>query len=156
MLVLKYLPNGNILGAPSESEDFKLIFRLRWEVLRKNWGQPEGTERDGDEYSSIHRAIFKGENEETVLACGRIQQVGENLAQIRYMAVDEACRGQGLGSQVLKSLEEAAAAMSIPEVFLNAREPALHFYLQSGYRIEEEISPFLGIRHFRMVKLLFK
>jgi N-acetylglutamate synthase-like GNAT family acetyltransferase len=155
MLVLKYLPNGNILAAPTESEDFKQIFRLRWEVLRKNWGQPEGTERDNDEYSSIHRVILKAENEDTLLACGRIQQTGENLAQIRYMAVDEFFRGQGLGSEVLKSLEDAAIGMKISTVFLNAREQAVHFYLQSEYRIEEEVSPFLGIRHFRMTKLLF-
>ena len=72
------------------------------------------------------------------------------------MAVDEACRGQGLGSEVLNSLEEAASGMMVPKVFLNAREPALQFYMRAGYKLEEEISPFLGIRHFRMVKLLFQ
>ena len=155
MLVLKYLQNGNILASPSQPDDYSRIFRLRWEVLRQAWGQPEGSERDGDEYSSVHRAVLNGDNPEQIVACGRIQQAGENQAQIRYMAVNEAFRGHGLGSAVLNSLEEAASGMMVSQVFLNAREPALNFYLKSGYRLVQEISPFLGIRHFRMAKLLF-
>ena len=154
MLVLKYLPNGNILIAPSENADYNRIFRLRWEILRRPWGQAEGSEQDKEEFTSIHRAIINTENEDVVLACGRIQQIEENLAQVRYMAVNDAFRGQGLGSTVLKSLEEAAQEMEINRVFLHAREPAVSFYLRLGYQLQEEISPFLGIRHFRMEKLL--
>lgn len=154
MLVLKYLPNGNILMAPSEAEDYNRIFRLRWEILRRPWGQAEGSEQDKEEFASIHRAIINLENEDVVLACGRIQQTGEQLAQVRYMAVNDAFRGQGLGSQVLQSLEEAAQEMEIKQVFLHAREPAVSFYLRLSYQLKEEISPFLGIRHFRMEKLL--
>jgi N-acetylglutamate synthase-like GNAT family acetyltransferase len=93
-------------------------------------------------------------NDAEVLACGRIQAAGSNLAQIRYMAVQEEFRREGLGAIVLSSLEEAALNLSLTEVFLNAREPAVSFYLRCGYKLEEEIEPYLGIRHFRMRKLL--
>ena len=127
MLVLKYLPNGKLLAEPSGPDDFASVFMLRWKVLRKAWGMPEGSEQDLLEDSSIHRMVVGSGNDVEVLACGRIQAAGSNLAQIRYMAVQEEFRREGLGAIVLSSLEEAALNLSLTEVFLNAREPAVSF-----------------------------
>jgi predicted GNAT family N-acyltransferase len=154
VLVLKYLPNGNLLAEPSGPEDFEFLYLLRWKVLRKPWGQSKGSELDEMEASSIHRMIVGSGNNQQVLACGRMQEAGARIAQIRYMAVQEEFRGSGLGSIVLSSLEDAALNLGLVEVFLNAREPAVSFYLRCGYQMEEEIDSFLGIRHFRMRKLL--
>lgn len=156
MLVLKYLPEGNILASPSEPADYEAIFSLRWEILRKPWGMVRGSEQDEHEYQTIHRMIFSKAKYPDIQACGRIQEIGENQAQVRYMAVAEGMQGKGRGSIVLKSLEEAAAASGKMEIFLNAREPAVGFYLGAGYQIQKETEAFLGIRHFRMNKLLFQ
>jgi len=154
VLVLKYLPNGNLLAEPSGPDDFESLFKLRWKVLRKPWGLPEGSEQDELEEFSAHRMIVGSGNTGEVLACGRIQQARLNCAQIRYMAVLEEFRGAGLGAIVLSSLEDFALNLGLTEVFLNAREPAVSFYLRCGYQMEEEIESYLGIRHFRMCKLL--
>lgn len=155
MLVLKYLPSDNILAKPDCPEDFAAIFRLRWLILRKPWNQPEGSEQDLHEYSAVQRAICKDENPGEVLASGRLQATGELSGQIRYMAVRGDLQGKGLGSVILRSLEDEARAMGLSSVFLNARQSAVDFYLRFQYRLEQEIDPFLGIRHFRMSKLLF-
>jgi ribosomal protein S18 acetylase RimI-like enzyme len=154
MLVLKYLQEGNLLAEPSDADDFAKLFRLRWEVLRKPWGQEKGSEQDGLENSSIHRMVSLPGKDPFIVACGRVQAIAEGLAQIRYMAVKAEYQGKGWGVQVLQSLEEAALEAGLKEVFLHARDPAVPFYLRTGYRLEEEIDPYLGIRHFRMRKLL--
>jgi len=155
MLVLKYLPNGNILAEPGTQKDFEAIFWLRWEVLRKDWNLPPGSEQDASEFQSIHRFISPDETLRTVMACGRIQKSTiEAEAQIRYMAVAANHQRKGLGNIILSSLEEAAKAEGIHNIFLNARENALDFYKKAGYQIETEIEPFLGIRHFKMLKSL--
>ncbi len=154
MLVLKYLREGNILASPVEPENYTPIFQLRWEVLRKPWAQPPGSEQDDLEYQAIHRVITTPGKDSPVLACGRIHQADALSAQIRYMAVGENHQGKGFGAEILKSLEQAGSELNIRQIFLHAREPALGFYLKAGYQTEAEAEPFLGIRHFRMVKSL--
>ena len=41
---------------PQES-DFKEYYLMRWQVLRKPWNQPIGSERDANEESSWHFAV---------------------------------------------------------------------------------------------------
>ncbi len=154
MLVLKYLPEGIILASPSGPPDYEAIFALRWEILRKPWGLARGSEQDPSEYQAIHRMVFSEGKLPAIQACGRIQQVSESQAQVRYMAVAREMQGKGRGSIVLESLEEAAADAGLKEIFLNAREAAVGFYLRAGYEMSCETEPFLGIRHFRMNKLL--
>jgi N-acetylglutamate synthase-like GNAT family acetyltransferase len=155
MLVLKYLPNGNILAEPNSEKELEAIFNLRWEVLRKDWNLPRGSEQDEIELQSIHRLISTDETLSTVMACGRIQKsINEAEAQIRYMAVAANHQRKGLGNIILSSLEDVAKTEGIQSIFLNARENALDFYKNAGYQIENEINPFLGIRHFRMLKSL--
>ena len=154
MLVLKYLQDGNILASPDNPDNYAAIFRLRWEILRKDWGLPLGSEQDDLEQTAIHRMISGPERNSPALACGRIHQVFDHTAQIRYMAVAAHKQGKGYGSEILKSLEDAAEELKIRQLYLHAREPAIEFYLRAGYTTEHETEPFLGIRHFRMSKLL--
>ncbi len=152
MLVLKYLPDGLILAEPETATEFESLFELRWAVLRKPWNQAKGSEQDDEENDGVHRCLVKTDDNNKLIACGRIHSPQKGLAQIRYMAVDPEYRGMGFGLQVLRSLEEAASVLRCREIILNAREPAVDFYLKAGYNLLEETLPFLGIRHFRMGK----
>ncbi len=155
MLVLKTLPDAVCLIQPDVPSEFQLLFRLRWEMLRKPWGLPPGSEQDAEEEHTIHRAILRPADVPEMLACGRIQETEPGLAQVRYMAVDHRFHGKGYGMEVLRSLEEAARSFSgCGQIFLKARENALGFYLKAGYRLDTEIEPYLGIRHFRMLREL--
>jgi ribosomal protein S18 acetylase RimI-like enzyme len=90
-----------------------------------------------------------------VLAVGRMHDAGDQTAQIRYMAVETGYQRQGLGTQILDQLERAAAAAGYKRVILHAREPAVPFYRDRGYRV---IAPshrlFGAIQHFLMSREL--
>ena len=139
---------------PTTSEEFKKYYNLRYEVLRKPWGQPLGSERDEGEDTSIHRMII---NEETgdAIAVGRLQFNSIHEAQIRYMAVADEFQGKGLGSQIISALENVARGTGMQRIILSARENALQFYKNNGYEIIEKTHLLFGkIQHWLMRKEL--
>ena len=139
---------------PTTSEEFRKYYNLRYEILRKPWGQPLGSERDEGEETSIHRMII---NELTgeALAVGRLQYNSKDEAQIRYMAVSDDFHGQGLGSQIISALEDVARRNGNKWMILSARGNALQFYKNNGYEIMEKTHILFGeIQHWLMRKEL--
>ena len=139
---------------PTSSEEFRKYYNLRYEILRKPWGQPLGSERDEGEETSIHRMII---NELTgeALAVGRLQYNSKEEAQIRYMAVSDDFQGQGLGSQIISALEDVARRNGNIWMILSARGNALQFYKNNGYNIMKKTHLLFGeIQHWLMGKEL--
>lgn len=133
-------------------EELNTAFLLRWEVLRKPWKQPKGSETDDMESTAY--TIIATENGITC-ATGRLQTSGEHTGQIRYMAVSPNKQGKGLGKKVLLALEIKAVELGMNNIVLNARENAVNFYLQNGYHITGDAETLYGvIRHLRMEKKL--
>ena len=141
-----------LVAEPQSRDDFEKYYALRYEVLRRPWGQPAGSERDGEEDTSVHAFITeKGE----VLAVGRLQFVNETSAQVRYMAVDPRQQGRGLGKAVLGYLEKKASAAGRTKIILHARQNALQFYQSCGYSIKEKSHLLWGeVQHWLMEKEL--
>ena len=79
---------------PTTSREFKKYYNLRYEVLRKPWLQPKGSERDEAEGTSLHRMIIDKPNRKAI-AVGRLQFNTIEEAQIRYMAVSDDYQGKG-------------------------------------------------------------
>ena len=139
---------------PRSSEEFNKYYNLRYEVLRKPWGQPLGSERDKVEETFIHRMIVD-ENSGDALAVGRLQFNSTHEAQIRYMAVADEFQKKGLGSQIISALEDVARGKGIQWIILSARENALQFYKNNGYEIMEKTHMLFGeIQHWLMRKEL--
>ena len=139
---------------PKTSEEFRKYYNLRYEILRKPWGQPLGSERDEGEDTSIHRMIIN-ENTGEALAVGRIQFNSIDEAQIRYMAVLDIFQGQGLGSWIISALEDVARKNGNKWIILSARENALEFYNKNGYKIVKKTNLLFGeIQHWLMRKEL--
>ena len=137
---------------PTTSEEFKKYYNLRYEVLRKPWGQPLGSERDEREETSIHRMIIDKKTG-NALAVGRLQFNSTHEAQIRYMAVADEFQGKGLGSQITSALEDVAQGKGIQHIILSARENALQFYKNNGYEIVKKTHLLFGeIQHWLMQK----
>jgi len=139
---------------PTTSEEFKKYYNLRYEILRKPWGQLPGSERDEGEETSIHRMIIDNKTGNT-LAVGRLQFNSEDEAQIRYMAVADYLQGKGLGSQIIIALEDVARGKGIQRIILSARENAIQFYKNNGYNIVRKTHLlFDEIQHWLMQKEL--
>ena len=139
--------------SPVSEADWIKYFDLRWRVLRAPWNQPRGSERDDFEDTSIHLMVCDVSG--TPLAIGRAHFNSQTEAQVRYMAVEPAFAGRGFGGRVLVGLEKRAQAQGATRVVLNARKPAIPFYLKHGYTIVGPADTLFGtIEHVRMEKKL--
>lgn len=143
----------NVCRSPKTAEEFEQYYQLRWQVLRQPWGQALGSERDSLEKESFHRMVVDENNK--VLAVGRLEKTSQYSGQVRFMAVCQSAQGQGLGRQIIESLEQQAKKLGITELTLNARENALSFYHKLGYT-SKGFSHLLfdEIKHFTMSKEL--
>ena len=128
------------------------IIELRYSVLRKPWGQSKESATDDLELSSIH-AFIKHNTE--IIACGRLQNNGEGIGQVRFMAINQDFQRKGLGKLILKCLEVEAKKIKLKKIELQARENACEFYKVCGYIIEEKTFLLWDlIQHYKMSKLI--
>ena len=139
---------------PNTSDEFKIYYNLRYEVLRKPWFQPKGSERDEEEETSHHRMIIDLPNGKAV-AVGRLQFNTIEEAQIRYMAVSDDYQGMGFGSKMLIVLDNIAREKGSRKIILQSRGNAVKFYEKNGYEIiEKSYLLFDEIQHWLMGKEL--
>lgn len=138
---------------PTTAEEWQSYYDLRWRILRAPWGQPLGSEQDPTDHDAFHVFILSDDNKP--LGAGRLHFVDEKTIQIRYMAVDEAAQGQGIGNLLLKTIESEAINRGANQSILNARDTALPFYLKNGYQIMGIGENLYGqIPHTKMMKYL--
>lgn len=142
---------GEVKIAKSKSE-LKNIVDLRYKILREPWQQAYDSSSDELEESSVNAYI---KLDEKIVACGRLQNNGSGIGQIRYMAVDSNQQGKGLGKLILKKLEEEAVKIGLKTIELQARENALEFYKANNYTIVEKSFKLWDIiQHYKMAKQL--
>ncbi len=142
----------NVKKAETE-EELAQCYELRYQILRKPWQQPRGSETDGREQECI-TALAIDENENPI-GTGRLQMNTDDEAQIRYMAVADVQQGRGVGGELLLFLEGEAKKLGAKNMVLNARENAIQFYQKHGYIMTAEAETLWGIiPHKRMEKVL--
>jgi N-acetylglutamate synthase-like GNAT family acetyltransferase len=136
---------------PQTSKEFEAYYLLRYEVLRKPWDQPSGSEKDDQEENSLH-AMAVDEDGKIYGVC-RLQYNSEKEAQLRFMAVAPDSQGLGIGKQLVKYMEDKAASANAGVMILQARENAVPFYKSCGYSIKETSFLLWGkIQHYLMSK----
>jgi ribosomal protein S18 acetylase RimI-like enzyme len=137
---------------PKTQEQFEKYYHLRWLILRQPWDQPLGSEKDEYEKNSFHiMAVL----DDKVIGVGRLHSTGDDVFHIRYMAVDEKYKKNGIGSAIIDALEKQAALLGAKKIVLNARENAIGFYQKKGYSIAGPAHSLFGvIKHFKMEKNL--
>lgn len=143
----------NTLRSPETVEELTRYYQLRWQILRKPWGQKQGSEQDEYEKQAIHKMVINDQGE--VLAVGRLEKSAKYQGKVRFMAVCEKAQGQGLGQQIINALEQQASELGLKEIILNARESAIGFYQSLGYKeIGFSHTLFNDVKHYTMVKQL--
>ena len=142
-----------IISNPIKREEFEQYYYLRWKILRKPWNQAKGSEKDELEDKSIHRTVYDKNGK--LIGCGRLHFNSKIEAQIRYMAVEKEYQGKGVGSLILKSLEEAAKVRKAKYIILNSRKNAVKFYKKYDYHVVKKGQTlFDSIEHYKMMKKL--
>ena len=137
---------------PKSKEEWQNYFNFRWELLRKPLGMSKESLEDDIEDSSYHLMGINDEND--VIASGRVHFNDKKEAQIRYMAVKDNYKRKGIGSEIVIKLEDYASSKGAIRMVLNARENALSFYLSLGYIEKGPYQSDTGIPHSKMEKSL--
>ena len=137
---------------PKSKEEWQNYFNFRWELLRKPLGMSKESLEDDIEDSSYHLMGINDEND--VIASGRVHFNDKKEAQIRYMAVKDNYKRKGIGSEIVIKLEDYASSKGAIRMVLNARENALSFYLSLGYIEKGPYQSDTGIPHSKMEKVL--
>ena len=138
---------------PRSEKEFEDYYDFRWRTLRKPWQQPKGSEKDELENESFH--IIACDENNKVVAVGRLHFNNEEEAQIRYMAVSPGHIEQGIGTLMLEALEEKSGLEHCRTIVLDARENAVGFYKKKGYELlEKSHLLFDSIQHYRMEKFI--
>ena len=138
------------IRSPTSEEEWERYDNFRWEVLRKPIKMSHIPLKDNLEEASIH--LMGVTSDGKILACGRLHLNTSYEAQIRYMGVSKDLRRSGIGSKMLKKLEDDAIKQGANQIMLNARENAVPFYKSLGYF---EVGPYesdIQIPHTRMEK----
>ncbi len=138
------------IRTPNTELEWDAYYHLRWEVLRKPWNQPQGSEKDPDENSFCHLAAFENE---LILGVGCLKMINDKEAQIRFMAVANSLQRKGVGVSLMNALEVEAFSRRANKVVLHAREIAVPFYEYCGYTmVEKSYLLFDSIQHYLMSK----
>jgi len=137
------------LREPATPEEFSQYRDLRWRILRQPWTGEKHTAPD-DERDAIHLAAWHGNK---IVGTGRLHFLSTGEAQVKGMAVERGFGSMGIGSMILKGLEERAARAGAARIVLHARESALEFYRKNHYQtLDRSYTLFHSIVHWRMRK----
>ncbi|MEX0326794.1 MAG: GNAT family N-acetyltransferase [Puniceicoccaceae bacterium] len=89
-----------------------------------------------------------------LVACLMVVPHGDELVQIRQMAVRDDLQGRGYGRFLMTAVEPILEASGVGRIFLNARHTAIAFYEKLGYAGVGERFTEVGIPHLPMEKAL--
>ncbi|HHX19436.1 MAG TPA: GNAT family N-acetyltransferase [Clostridiaceae bacterium] len=135
-----------------QSSEYDQTLLLRHEILRAPWGQSiaeDDLSGEGDDF--IYGAFDGGR----LVGMATLLNYGETLMRLRYMAVDPAYRGRGIGAHIARTFEAKARETGKEGIFLTARVSVVPFYEKLGYRISGEpfIPDHIAIEHVGMTLL---
>ncbi len=75
--------------------------------------------------------FWVAESDGVVVGCGALHVLWEDLAEVRTVAVDPACRGRGIGHLILEQLLDAARTLGVGRVFVLTFE--VDFFARHGF-----------------------
>lgn len=141
---------GIEIRPPKIAAEWEVYYDLRYRILRKPLNQPLGSEKNEGDATGIHFALY--DNGE-LKAIARLDQSDENCMQVRFVAVEENQQGKGFGKLIMLATEQKAIELGANKMILHARENALPFYLNLGYKMIEKSHNLFGlVQHYLMEK----
>ncbi len=140
------------IRTPSTDVEWDNYFDLRFRLLRKPWGQPLGSERNEGDVDGKHFALYY---ERVLLAIGRLDEVSEQICQLRFFAVENNVQGKGYGKILMESILLYAKNHNYNVLTLQARENAVPFYENLGFETRCKTHVLFGsIQHYEMQILI--
>ena len=135
------------LDAPEYAQELD----LRWRILRKPLGFEQAAVQFPFEAESLHLVALEGGR---VVGCVLFHPDGPGTGRLFQMAVEPDRQGTGLGTRLVRTLEEELVRRGFREVTLHARDTAVGFYARLGYSPVGPPYVEVGIPHQNMRRLL--
>jgi predicted GNAT family N-acyltransferase len=133
------------------TDAYEHMKRLRLEVLLRPIGVPESYINPEREQHELLLGAFEGE---LLVGCCILTGADNKRIQLRQMAVEKASQGQHVGARIVGFAEQIARERGFTELFMNARDVVIPFYLKCGYEVQGEGFEEVNIPHHMMSKLL--
>lgn len=141
---------GIEIRSPKTQEEWDVYYDLRYRVLREPLDQPRGSEKNEGDETGEHFALFE---DDVIKAIARLDHSGENIGQVRFVAVDQSLQGKGYGRMIMEATEKRSVERGDHTMILHARDYAVDFYLKLGYTLIEPSHKLFGVlQHFLMEK----
>jgi amino-acid N-acetyltransferase len=83
-------------------------------------------------YEGVQEFWVAEDPEDRLLGCGALHIMWEDLAEVRTVTVDPACRGHGVGHHIVGRLLENARELGVRRVFCLTFE--VEFFARHGFR----------------------
>lgn len=138
------------IRTPKTDLEWENYFDLRFRILRKPLQQALGSEKNEGDATGIHFALYENQ---VLKAIARLDLQDENMAQVRFVAVEDNSQGKGFGKKIMLEIENYCKQNQLVKIELQARENAVPFYLSLDYELIERTHLLFGkIQHFLMTK----
>ena len=128
------------------STDCDGLLEVRGAVFVVEQGVDVSVERDGRDGECLH--VIAEDSAGLPIGAGRISSEGK----VGRIAVLGGWRGQGVGKAIMNELLRQAEREGMRHTYLHSQSSAAGFYLQFGYRAEEDEFLEAGIPHLKMVR----
>lgn len=116
-----------------------LLHEVRRRVLRDGRADARVHDDRDEDVDAIHFAAFHDESvvgSVSVYPSSPLSSDSEGkFYQLRYLAVDTALQRTGIGSLLMRAVEDRLGSRGIDCLWANARDTALDFYRQTGWRV---------------------
>lgn len=110
-------------------------------------------EEDNDDLKAVQ--VFKLNKDKTdALATCRIFPLKGRTWQLGRLCVDKELRGQGLGSRIMRAVDQYLKKRGVCEISCHAQVHAKPFYERLGYHSRGPVFDEGGMQHVQMVKKL--
>ncbi|MFD3515090.1 GNAT family N-acetyltransferase [Streptomyces sp. NPDC058657] len=142
-------------------QDLDACFAVRKEVFVAEQEVPEDIEYDSYDRTAVHVLALSGDG--TALGTGRLLHgadalgktgAGPDVGSLGRLAVSAAARGLGVGTALVRGIEDAARERGLTAIDLHAQTHALGFYERLGYEVYGPVFLDAGIEHRAMRRAL--
>lgn len=130
---------------------YKASVALRYDVLRKPLGLSFDDAQLAAEAEDI---LIANVDDDEVLGCCILTDVGEKSLRLRQMAVHAKCQGKGIGESIMLFAEKLALDKGYTKIIMHARNSAQGFYEKMGYSVIGVGFEEVGLPHHIMEKSL--
>jgi len=129
--------------------DLSDAFAVRRDVFVDEQGVDEAVEIDGRDDECVHVVAYDGDHP---VGTARLRTVGDDTGKVERVAVRRERRGEGLGRELMTTVEDLARERDLNRIVLHAQTTVEAFYRNLGYETVSDEFEEAGIPHVEMTK----